>query len=119
MTSSETTIPRRWVAVFDLDGTLTWHDTLGAFLASFLRRHPWRLLGLWRLPAALLGFTARNRDRGLLKAQVIRMLMGGATRAAVDACAVSFVDNLTPRRRFRPAALAVLEAHRAAGDHLV
>jgi phosphatidylglycerophosphatase C len=119
MTPSETTMPRRWVAVFDLDGTLTWRDTLGAFLASFLRRHPWHVLGLWRLPAALLGFAARNRDRGLLKAQVIRMLMGGATRAAVDACAVSFVDNLTPRRRFRPAALAVLEAHRAAGDHLV
>src|ERR1700679_3265706 len=47
------------------------------------------------------------------------MLMGGATRAAVDSCAVSFVDNLTPRRRFRPGALAVLEAHRTAGDHLV
>jgi phosphatidylglycerophosphatase C len=111
--------PRPWVAVSDLDGTLTWRDTLGAFLASFLRRHPWRLLGLWRLPAVLFSFVARNRDRGLLKAQVIRMLMGGATRLAVDACAVSFVDTLTPRRRFRPAALAALEAHRAAGDHLV
>ena len=110
---------RRWVAVFDLDGTLTWRDTLGAFLASFLRRHPWRLLGLWRMPAAFLGFVALNRDRGLVKSQVIRMLMGGATRAAVDACAVTFVDTLTPRRRFRPAALAALEAHRAAGDHLV
>jgi phosphatidylglycerophosphatase C len=119
MTSLETPIPGRWVAVFDLDGTLTWRDTLGQFLASFVRRHPWRLLGLWRLPGALLGFVARNRDRGLLKSQVIRMLMGGASRAAVDSCAVSFVDNLTPGRRFRPAALAVLEAHRAAGDHLV
>jgi phosphatidylglycerophosphatase C len=119
MTSSESTAPRRWVAVFDLDGTLTWRDTFGAFLARFVVRHPWRLFGLWRLPAAAFGFVARNRDRGLLKSQVIRMLMGGATRAAVDSCAVSFVDTLTPRRRFRPAALAALEAHRAAGDHLV
>jgi phosphatidylglycerophosphatase C len=119
MKDTDSTAQRRWVAVFDLDGTLTWRDTLGAFLASFLQRHPWRLVGLWRLPAAVFGFVARNRDRGLLKSQVIRMLMGGATRAAVDACAVSFVDNLTPHRRFRPAALAVLEAHRAAGDHLV
>jgi phosphatidylglycerophosphatase C len=119
MTSSESAAPRRWVAVFDLDGTLTWRDTLGAFLASFVRRYPWRLLGLWRLPAALFGFVALNRDRGLLKSQVIRMLMGGATRADVDACAVTFVDTLTPRRRLRPAALAVLETHRAAGDHLV
>jgi phosphatidylglycerophosphatase C len=113
------TDPRRWVAVFDLDGTLTWRDTLMQFLASFLRRHPWRLFGLWRLPFALFGFVARNRDRGLLKSRIIRMLMGGAPRAAVDACAESFVDALTLRRRLRPAALAVLEAHRAAGDHLV
>src|ERR1700736_1790082 len=97
ITASGTDAPRRWVAVFDLDGTLTWHDTLFLFLMSFLRRHPWRLLGLWRLPFALGSFLARKRDRGLLKSRVIQMVMGGATRTAVDA----------------------LEAHRAAGDHLV
>jgi phosphatidylglycerophosphatase C len=110
---------RRWVAVFDLDGTLTWRDTLGSFLARFLRRHPWRLAGLWRLPFALFSFAAQNRDRGLLKSRVIRMLMGGASRAQVEDCAGSFVDAMKPRRQFRPAALGVLEAHRAAGDHLV
>jgi phosphatidylglycerophosphatase C len=114
-----TPAPRRWVAVFDLDGTLTWSDTLMLFLASFVRRYPWRLLGLWHLPFALFGFLARNRDRGLLKSRVIRMLMGGATRTAIDACAESFVDALGPRHRLRPEGLAVLEAHRAAGDHLV
>jgi phosphatidylglycerophosphatase C len=119
MTDSGTAAPRRWVAVFDLDGTLTWHDTLFLFLMSFLRRHPRRVLGLWRLPFALGGFLGRNLDRGLLKSRVIRMVMGGATRTVVDACADSFVDALGPRRRLRPAALAVLEAHRAAGDHLV
>jgi phosphatidylglycerophosphatase C len=111
--------PRRWVAVFDLDGTLTWHDTLLLFLASFLRRHPWRAFGLWRLPAALFAFVVRNRDRGMLKSQVIRMVMGGASRAAVDACAETFVATLRRRHRLRPAAVAVLEAHRAAGDHLI
>ena len=119
MTASGTVAPRRWVAVFDLDGTLTWRDTLFQFLMSFLRRHPWRMLGLWRLPFALGSFLAKNRDRGLLKSRVIRMVMGGATRSVVDACADSFVDTLEPRRRLRPAALAALEAHRAAGDHLV
>ena len=48
MTSPPSNDPRRWVAVFDLDGTLTWHDTLMPFLASFLRRHPGRWFGLWR-----------------------------------------------------------------------
>jgi phosphatidylglycerophosphatase C len=111
--------PRRWVAVFDLDGTLTWRDTLTLFLLSFLRHRPWRVFGLWRLPFALFTFLARNRDRGMLKSRVIRMIMGGASRAAVDACAEAFVAALHARRRFRPAAIAALDAHRAAGDHLV
>jgi phosphatidylglycerophosphatase C len=119
MMNSGTVQPRRSVAVFDLDGTLTWRDTFVLFLTSYLQRHPWRVLGSWRLPFVFFSFLARNRDRGLLKSRIIRTLMGGATRGAVDACAVSFVDALTPRQRFRPAALAVLEAHRAAGDHLV
>src|SRR5271156_3847989 len=111
MMNSGTAQPRRSVAVFDLDGTLTWGDTLVLFLTSYLLRHPWRVLGSWRLPFALVSFVARNRDRGLLKSRIIRMLMGGATHDTVDACAISFVDALIPRRRFRPAALAVLEAH--------
>jgi len=119
MTASGTAGTRRWVAVFDLDGTLTWSDTLLLFSASFLRHHPWRSVGLWRLPFALIGFVARNRDRGRLKSRVIRMLMGGASRAVIDASADSFVSTLKPRHRLRPAALAMLEAHRAAGDHLV
>lgn len=108
-----------WVAVFDLDGTLTWHDTLLPFLLSFLRRHPWRVFGLWRLPFALLDFAMRGRDRGVLKSQLIRMLMAGAARAEIDACAAAFVGTLRTQGRLRPAALAALEAHRAAGDHLV
>jgi phosphatidylglycerophosphatase C len=107
------------VAVFDLDGTLTWHDTLMQFLASFLVRRPWRLAGLWRLPFALVDFLAGDRDRGKLKSRLIRMIMRGETRAVIDACADDFVGALLPRHRLRPAALAVLEAHRAAGDHLI
>ena len=81
------TAPRRWVAVFDLDGTLTWHDTLLLFLISFLRRHPRRWFGLWRLPFALVGFMARNGDRGVLKSQLIQMAMAGSARSVIDDCA--------------------------------
>jgi phosphatidylglycerophosphatase C len=116
--TSQITAPN-WVALFDLDGTLTWRDTLMLFLLSFLRRHPGRVFGLWRLPFALLDFAARGRDRGALKSRVIRMIMGGASRAEIDACADTFVSTLRARGRLRPAALAALEAHRAAGDHLV
>jgi phosphatidylglycerophosphatase C len=118
-TAPPTAAPQRWVAVFDLDGTLSWHDTLLPFLISFLGRHPRRTLRLWRLPFTLLGFVMRDRDRGLLKSRVIRMVVGGATRSVVDAHAARFVDTLKRRHRLRLAALAMLEAHRAAGDHLV
>ena len=109
---------RAWVALFDLDGTLTWRDTLLPFLAGFVLRHPWRLIHLWQLPYAL-GRYWQDRDRGDLKTRVIRMAMGGAPRAQVDAWAEAFVSNLQPKHAFRPLALRVLEAHRAAGDHPV
>lgn len=119
MTTLGNTPPTRSVAVFDLDGTLTFGDTLRQFLASFLRLHPRRCFGLWRLPFALLAFAAGNRDRGRLKSRVIRMIMRGASRTTVDTCADSFVSTLAQRHRLRAAALAALETHRAAGDHLV
>lgn len=119
MTNSARADSRPWVAVFDLDGTLTWRDTLVQFLANFLRRRPWRMLGLWRLPFAAFSFLARDRDRGLLKSRIIRMIMGGESRVVIDTCADSYVGTLMSRHRFRPAALAALEAHRAAGDHLI
>ena len=106
------------MALFDLDGTLTWRDTLLPFLLGFLRRRPYKGLGLWRLPFVL-GRYWQDRDRGMLKSRVIRMIMGGEKRAVIDAWAEAFVDHLKPRQRFRPLALAVVEAHRAAGDHLV
>ncbi|HTB87563.1 MAG TPA: HAD-IB family phosphatase [Steroidobacteraceae bacterium] len=107
-----------WIALFDLDGTLTWRDTLLPFLLGYMRRRPYRALGLWRLPPALARYW-QDRDRGALKSSVIRMLMGNEKRSVLDAWAQAFVTSLKPKHRFRPVALAVVEAHRAAGDHLV
>jgi phosphatidylglycerophosphatase C len=111
-------VAKPWVALFDLDGTLTWRDTLMPFLGGFVRRHPLRLLGVWRLPLALFLYW-QDRNRGELKSRVIRMLMSGEKRSVLDAWAESFVNNLKPARCFRPLALAIVETHRAAGDHLV
>jgi phosphatidylglycerophosphatase C len=107
------------VAVFDLDGTLTWHDTLLPFLVGYALQHPSRLLRLWRLPAVFIRYLTAHRDRGLLKARLISAVMGGDSRSRVDAWAEAFVASLKRRRAFRPLALAALEAHRAAGDRLV
>jgi phosphatidylglycerophosphatase C len=107
-----------WVALFDLDGTLTWRDTLLPFLSGYVLRHPQRALGLWRLPFALANYW-QNRDRGELKSRVIRMLMRGERAEVLEAWAERYVNALELKQRFRPLALKVLEAHRAAGDHLV
>ena len=113
-----TAVSRPCVAVFDLDGTLTWHDTLLPFLAGYLARHPSRWLRLWRVPAALLRY-AVARYRGELKSRVIVAVLGGLPLTAIDSWADRFVHTLKQRRRFRPKALACLEAHQAAGDHIV
>jgi phosphatidylglycerophosphatase C len=118
MVEAKGTATQSWVALFDLDGTLTWRDTLLPFLLGFMQRHPLRLFRLWRLPFALYCYWS-DRDRGALKSRVIRMVMGGASRQVLEAWAESFVSALKPRRKFRPLALAILETHRAAGDHLV
>jgi len=119
MNASPAPEARPHVALFDLDGTLTWRDTLMPFLAGYALRHPARLLRFWRLAPALVEYAARGRDRGRLKSRIIRAVMGGDCRAKIDAWADSFVRNLGPHHVFRPAALAAVEAHRAAGDHLV
>ena len=82
-----------WIALFDLDGTLTWHDTLLPFLLGFVRQRPHRALGCWRLPAALFRYW-QDRDRGALKSSVIRMLMRSETRPVIDAGRKSSVAQL-------------------------
>ncbi len=119
MPATRAAAPSPWVAVFDLDGTLTWRDTLLPYLLGYAARRPGRLLGLWRMPFALIGYLAWHRDRGVLKSQFIRALMGGDARPDIDRWSADYVSRLDRRRAYRPAALAVLEAHRAAGDRLI
>jgi phosphatidylglycerophosphatase C len=108
------------VAIFDLDGTLTWRDTLLSFLAHYFAARPARLLRLWRLPEALWAYVRSGADRrGALKGRVIRMAMSGDARAHIDSWAGQFVASMQARGVFRPAALAVLQEHRQAGHHLV
>jgi len=110
-------LPRR-VAIFDLDGTLTWRDTFSAFLLGHLRRHPIRWLRSWRVPAVLLRFVLGGRDRGLLKQAVIQIFMRGDSRGELDSWARKFAARVVARG-CRPAALAQLEGHRRDGDYLV
>ncbi len=107
------------LALFDLDGTITWHDTFVPFLVGHLRRRPRQVLGVARLPAALLRYLLSGGDRGVLKAQLLRVTFGDQRRAELDAWAAEFVAAMRPAGMFRPAALAAIEAHRRVGDRLI
>jgi phosphatidylglycerophosphatase C len=107
------------VAVFDLDGTLSWRDTLVPYLYGYLRGHPARATGLAKIPWALVAFALAGGDRGLLKQRLIQAVMQGETRSVVDAWTERYVADLPRRGAFRTAALAQLETHRAAGHVLI
>ena len=106
------------LALFDLDGTLTRHDTLPAYLRGFLREHArrWR-----RVPQALptlMRFLLRRADPGELKSALLAAVMGGFTRGQIDEWTGHFVPRLIGYGLFGDA-LAALEGHRSAGDYLV
>ena len=104
------------VAVFDLDGTITRHDTFLPYLRGWLRRHP-RPGFLVHALAALLRFPFGS-DRGRLKSDLIRAGMAGATRGEVRAWTAEYVAGLG-EREFCPRSLATIALHRTAGDRLV
>jgi HAD superfamily hydrolase (TIGR01490 family) len=108
----------RRLAVFDLDGTITRHDTLVPYLIGYARRHPAGLWRLWRLPFTLARYALGLSDRGRLKSSLIRQVMLGASRARVDAWSEEFCRSRLPSLLI-PGALAAIERHRMAGDRLV
>lgn len=105
------------VAVFDLDGTITRHDTFVPYLRGWLRRHPARRRRL-AVTAAAIRYLATGRDRGRLKSDLLRACMGGAGKAEVDAWSDAFVAGLDAAS-LCPGALAAIARHRADGDRLV
>jgi phosphatidylglycerophosphatase C len=106
------------LAIFDLDGTITRHDTLIQFILGYLKSRPWRLFGfLLAMPAVLL-YLVRVIDRGALKGSVIHWTLGGSSRADLDAWSAAFVPRIVEHGVFR-IALERIAAHRRDGDLLV
>lgn len=118
MRQDDRPVTTRRVAVFDLDGTVTRHDTMVPFLVGWAVRHPGRLWHLWRLPFSLSRFALGLSDRGRLKSSLVRQVMKGARRDSVAEWAEEFCRSRLPAL-LNPGALAAIERHRAAGDRLV
>ena len=109
--------PERGVAIFDLDGTLTRRDTLVPYLRFALRRHPERRARLAAVPGIVLRFVV-DRDRGRLKGELIRALLGGLSHAEIYEITQTFLDQKLIGL-LHPTAVSAIEAHRNAGDWLV
>ena len=104
------------VAVFDLDGTITRHDTLWPYLRGWVQRHS--RPGFWPRVAAAVARYPFERDRGRLKSRLIRIAMGGAPRHDIRAWSATFVASLG-EAELCPGALAQIARHHVAGDRLV
>jgi phosphatidylglycerophosphatase C len=100
------------VAAFDFDGTLTVRDSFRAYLR-------WKtgplayLFGYLRLAHDLTRYLV-DRDRGALKAAMVRVFLAGMSRTELEASAEAFAAAAAPRL-FRPDALEAWRRHRAEG----
>jgi phosphatidylglycerophosphatase C len=106
------------LVVFDLDGTITYHDTLVPYVIGYLRQKPWRLLRLLGVLPAVLAFVLRIADHGRVKAALLRATLRGCTRAELREWTERFVPHLIAHG-MRAQALEAIAEHRRRGDHLV
>lgn len=107
------------LAIFDLDGTITRHDTGAPYALGYvIRKKPWRLpMVLLALPV-LLGYAVGLVDLGRLKSTFFRATLGGCHRKDIERWTAEFVARLVARGLFPPAVAAIQE-HARAGDYLV
>jgi phosphatidylglycerophosphatase C len=106
------------LAVFDLDGTITRHDTLIQYVLGYLKTRPWRVFGFLLALPAVLRYMLGASDRGALKASVIHWTLGGSRREEIDAWTARFVPALIQGGLFKDA-MERIAGHRRDGDFLV
>jgi phosphatidylglycerophosphatase C len=106
------------IAVFDLDGTLTRRDTFLAYLIFVLKRRPARLFNCAHLPWCILKNRIGLASRDRLKQEFIGAVLGGCSRAEVEAHTAAFVARFG-HGLLQPAALRILRRHREQEHRLV
>jgi len=106
------------LAVFDLDGTITRRDTLLPYVMGFPISPFRKGFGLIGFVGSALLFLLGRYDHGQLKSAFIRRVLGGQSRAEVDARTARFVPALLQHGLFKDALTRISE-HRAAGARLV
>jgi phosphatidylglycerophosphatase C len=106
----------RQIVAFDFDGTLTIRDSFTAFLRWRVGAAGWAI-GLAKMAPALAAYIG-DRDRGRIKAASVREFLHGVERAALEAEAERYADEVWDRF-MRPDALACWKAWGEKGAHRV
>ncbi|MFC5388244.1 HAD-IB family hydrolase [Brevundimonas bullata] len=106
----------RQIVAFDFDGTLTIRDSFTAFLRWRVGAAGWAI-GLAKMAPALAAYIV-DRDRGRIKAASVREFLHGVERAALEAEAERYADQVWDRF-MRPDALACWKAWGEKGAHRV
>jgi phosphatidylglycerophosphatase C len=107
------------LVVFDLDETITRHDTLLPYATGFVLRHrPWRVALLATVLPATVEFVVGRADEGRVKESFIKATLRGSRRSEIDAWTARFVPPLIARGTFADA-MARIADHRGRGDYLV
>jgi phosphatidylglycerophosphatase C len=104
---------------FDLDETITRHDTLLPYAWGFMLRYtPWRIPLLLGVLPSVVAYLFRFCDEAGVKESFIRCALGGSRRKTIEAWTARFVPRLIAQGVFADA-LKQLAEHRQRGDHLV
>ena len=106
------------VAVFDLDGTITFGDTFVAYLRGFIARHWRRAPRSAQLIWDVVIFYLDRIDNTELKRRFLACVLQGISRPEVDAWTRSFVEQYLAHA-LKPEACRKIEHHRRAGHFLI
>jgi phosphatidylglycerophosphatase C len=105
------------LVVFDLDGTITYRDTLLPYVTGYLKRSGRSRLRMARLLPTLAAFGIGAADHGAVKSAFIRSTLGGATRLELATWTAEFVPWVI-QHGSSAGALEMIRTHREAGDLL-
>ena len=106
------------MAIFDLDGTITRHDTLFPLVLRQLARRPWRLARLLLVAAGGAPLPVRSGSRRAQAIPVARHACAARRAPRSPPWRSEFVRDKIEHGCFRDA-LATMRRHRDAGHYLV
>ncbi len=109
---------RQIVAIFDLDRTITRRPSHLAFYSAFLKAHPGKWPGIFRVVAPLLRYQLGGKDRKKLKEAFLQAFLAGRSWGEVDMFAQGFADAWLDRHA-NPGALERIAWHKGQGHVLV